>query len=85
MQTQQIVNNVPVDQLVETMQAIRKEPKIAKFVFRAENQWQDGGLNRATANEFHGALEDHARTAPYTFDMDEPPILLGQDRGANPV
>jgi len=85
MQTQQIVNNVPVDQLVETMQAIRKEPKIAKFVFRAENQWQDGGLNRATANEFHGALEDHARTAPYTFDMDEPPLLLGQDRGANPV
>ena len=85
MQTQQIVNNVPVDQLVETMQAIRKEPKIAKFVFRARNDWQDGGYCRATANEFHGALEDHARTAPYTFDMDEPPVLLGQDRGANPV
>ncbi|MHC4135324.1 MAG: OsmC family protein [Planctomycetota bacterium] len=85
MQTQQIVNNVPVDQLMETMEAIRKEPKIAKFVFRAKNDWQDGGHCRATANEFHGALEDHARTAPYTFDMDEPPVLLGQDRGANPV
>jgi len=85
MQTQQIVNNVPVDQLVETMQAIRKQPEIAKFVFRARNDWQDGGYNRASANEFHGALEDHARTSPYTFDMDEPPLLLGQDRGANPV
>jgi uncharacterized OsmC-like protein len=85
MQTQQNVNNVSVDQLMETMEAIRENPKIAKFVFRAENNWQDGGYNRATANEFHGALEDHARTKPYTLDMDEPPVLLGQDRGANPV
>lgn len=85
MQTQQIVNDVPVDQLVETMRAIRKEPRIAKFVFRAKNDWQDGGLNRASAREFHGALEDHVRSEPWTFDMDEPPLLLGQDRGANPV
>lgn len=85
MQTQQIVNNIPVDQLVETMRAIRQEPRIAKFVFRVENQWKDGGLNRATANEFSGALEEHTRPAPYTFDLDEPPLLLGRDRGANPV
>jgi uncharacterized OsmC-like protein len=85
MQTQQIVNNVPVDRLVETMRAIRKQPEIAKFVFRADNAWQDGGHCRASANEFHGALEDHKRDEPRTFDMDEPPVLLGQDRGANPV
>jgi uncharacterized OsmC-like protein len=85
MQTQQIVNSVPVDQLMEKMEAIRQEPKIAKFVFRAENGWREGAYNRATVNGFHGALEDHTRATPFTLDQDEPPVLLGQDRGANPV
>ncbi|MHC4473672.1 MAG: OsmC family protein [Planctomycetota bacterium] len=85
MPTQENVNGVPVDQLVSTMRAIRQDPSIAKFVFRAENRWQDGGHNRATVNEYHGALEDRGRDGPFELDMDEPPILLSQDRGANPV
>jgi uncharacterized OsmC-like protein len=82
---QRNVNGVPVDQLVETMQAVRKQPAIAKFVFRARNQWQDGGHCRATVDDYRGACDDHRRTEPYVFDLDEPPVLLGQDRGANPV
>jgi len=85
MMTQQITNSVPVDELVETMQAIRKEPRIAKFVFRARNRWQDGGHNRAEINEYHGALADHRRDQPFVMDLDEPPVLLSKDRGANPV
>jgi uncharacterized OsmC-like protein len=84
-QTKTPVNGVPVDQLVETMRAIRKEPKIAKFTFRARNRWQGGGHNRAEANGYHGACQDHARSEPFRMDMDEPPVLLSGDKGANPV
>jgi uncharacterized OsmC-like protein len=84
--TEAKVNGVPVDRLVETMRAIRKDPRIATFVFRARNAWQDGGHNRATAKEFFGACaEDATRTRRFVFDMDEPSVLLGGDRGANPV
>ncbi|MHC4339675.1 MAG: OsmC family protein [Planctomycetota bacterium] len=84
-QTKTPVNGVPVDQLVETMEAVRKEPKIAKFTFRAENRWQGGGHNRAEVNGYHGACAEHARNEPFRMDMDEPPILLSGDKGANPV
>src|SRR5690606_14566582 len=35
---------------------------------------------------FYGCrAEDTTRTAPFVLDADEPPVLLGQDIGANPV
>ncbi len=79
------VNGVPVDQLVETMRLVRQEPKIAKFIFRAANRWQGGGHCRASVNDYYGACDNHEREQPYEFDMDEPPVLLSGDRGANPV
>jgi len=88
MTTQQIartVNDVDVGQLAESIAAIRKQPKLSKFVFRARNRWLKGGHNRATVNEYRGVCEDHARTQSFVFDLDEPPVLLGEDRGANPV
>ena len=30
-------------------------------------------------------LEDTTRTEPFELDADEPPVLLGQDNGANPA
>jgi uncharacterized OsmC-like protein len=85
METTKMLNDVPVDQLMETIEAVKGEPKIAKFVFRAENRWMTGGHNRATIDGYHGALEDHSRDEPFQVDLDEPPILLSNDQGANPV
>ena len=85
MKTETMVNGVPVDQLAETMGAVRKEPTIAKFEFRAENRWQEGARNRARIDSYHGALEDHYRPVPFRIGMDEAPVLLGADTGPNPV
>ena len=84
--TQTPVNGVPVDQLVETMRAIRQDPEIAKFQFRAHNEWQDGGHTRVTIKSFYGAKqEDETRTEPFIAHTDEPPVLLSKDKGPNPV
>ena len=79
-------NGVPVDQLAETMRQIRKNEEIARFEFRLENRWLDGGHNRGSTQGFFGALqEDSSRSKPFVFDADEPPCLLGENKGANPV
>lgn len=85
MQEQKVVNGVNVDRLFETIDAVKGNGIIAKFKFRVRNRWIDGGLNRATINDFDGACATHERPAPFVLDADEPPLLLGQDRGPNPV
>lgn len=81
-----VINDVNVSQLGETVEAIQQDPDIAKFEFRARNRWLGGGHNRSTIQSFYGACEeDSTRTAPFVLDADEPPVLLGTDRGANPV
>lgn len=86
MSQQKIINGVNVDQLSGTVDIIKEKPGIAKFNFRAQNIWLDGGLNRTTVKDFYGAgQEDTSRTKPFVYDADEPSVLLGEDRGANPV
>ena len=79
------VNGVNVDELFGTIDAIKKSPVIAKFKFRAENQWIDGGHNRTTLKNFYGTQQDHEHKEPFVLDADEPPLLLGKDLGPNPV
>jgi uncharacterized OsmC-like protein len=80
------MNGVDVDQLFGTVDVIKDKPEIAKFKFRAKNKWVNGGHNRTTVKDFYGAgKEDTSRTKPFVFEEDEPPVLLGEDHGANPV
>lgn len=80
-----LTNGVDVEALNGTIEAIRGQKEIAKFQFRASNRWLGGAHNRTTLDEFDGACATHKRQSPWVFDNDEPPVLLGEDRGANPV
>lgn len=81
-----ITNGVNVTALFETISAIKGNPEIARFQFRARNRWIDGGHNRSQVKEFYGACqEDQTRTEPFVMDSGEPPVLLGTDTGPNPV
>jgi uncharacterized OsmC-like protein len=78
-----IVNGVNVERLHQTIGAISHNAQIAKFNFRASNRWIGGAYNRTTINKFEGALQTHKRSQPFVLEHDEPPVLLGQDQGAN--
>lgn len=81
-----VMNGVDVERLGQTIQAVQKDPGLAKSQFRAINRWVSGGHNRSTIQGFYAAgQEDTSRTNPFVLDADEPPVLLGQDKGANPV
>ena len=80
-----IINGVNVKALFSTIDAIKSEPEIAKFKFRASNKWINGTRCRATIKDFYGALKEDDSRPAVSYDMDEPPVLLGNNEGRNPV
>ena len=79
-------NGLNLEQMTQTVEAIKDTPSLGEFEFRASNQWINGGENRSSIKGFYGAgSEDESRSEPFTFTNGEPPILLGNNEGANPV
>jgi len=79
-------NGLNVEQMVQTVEALKNDPQLAQFEFRARNQWINGGENRSTIQDFYGAgAEDESRSEPFVYTNGEPPILLGNNEGGNPV
>ena len=80
-----ITNGVDLFRLKETIETVKASPELAKFRFRIENRWMDCGENRSEVQAFSaGGSETQHKTA-LTLFADEPDVLLGTDRGANPV
>jgi uncharacterized OsmC-like protein len=80
-----LINGVAVDDLYTTIDAVKKDPEIAKFNFRISNKWINGGHNRTTIRDFYGVKDTHNHETIFELVADEPPLLLGEDKGANPV
>jgi uncharacterized OsmC-like protein len=82
----QMINGLDVGAAMQTIAAIRADKSLARFQFRASNEWVNGGENRSTIQGFYGAgREDTSRMEPFVFTNGEPPVLLGDNEGANPV
>ncbi len=79
-------NGVNVNLLLDTIEAIKNDSNIAKFQFRAETEWVNGGHCRTEFKNFYGAnVEDTSRKQAIVLEGDEPAVLLGNDHGANAV
>jgi uncharacterized OsmC-like protein len=79
------INGIDTEQLFSTIAQVKENPAIALFKFRATNSWIDGTHNRATVKDFYGALQEDDSRQALVFEIDEPPVLCGQNAGANPV
>ena len=76
-------NGLDADQMVQTVEALKKDKTLAKFEFRASNRWIDGMVTRSSIQGFYGAgAEDTSRSKPFVFTSGEPPVLLGANEGA---
>jgi uncharacterized OsmC-like protein len=80
-----VLNGVNVTKLGQTIEAVKQQPEIAQFKFRARNQWDNGGHNVATVDSFYGICKEMDHKQPFEMHADEPAVLLGKDNGANPV
>jgi uncharacterized OsmC-like protein len=80
-----LVNGVELNRLTDTIEAVKADPKVASFKFRIQNRWVDGGHNRSEVQQFSAGGNEIQHKNDLTLEADEPELLLGTDRGANPV
>ena len=78
-------NGVDTGALFATLDAVRHQPELAAFQFRATNRWVSGTHTRTTINGYHGAGQEHSRVEDFGYDADHPPVLTGADHGPTPV
>ena len=80
-----MVNGIHMDTLNGTVNAIEQDPDLGACKFRASNKWLGGNHNCTTVTGFYGARQEIAHQQQFELHADEPPILAGNDEGANPV
>jgi uncharacterized OsmC-like protein len=78
-------HGVDTPTLFATINAVAGQPELAKFQFRAHNQWITGTHSRGTISGFVGAGGEHVHKHAYTADADHPGVLCGTDEGPTPV
>ena len=78
-------NGVDTATLFATIDAVKANPEIAKFRFRAQNTWVSGTHNRSTIHGFYGVGQEMEHTQAHMYDADHPAVLVGADNGPTPV
>jgi uncharacterized OsmC-like protein len=79
-------NGIDVPRLIQTVEDIKADPDIGLFTFRAVSSWRAGTHSIGRIHRFrHAGAEDQSRAAPFVLEGDEPPVLLGENRGPNAV
>jgi uncharacterized OsmC-like protein len=78
-------NGVDANRLQETVLAVKTAPELGRFKFQIKNQWIDAGENRSEVKSFYGCGGVLEHNTAFHLVADEPDILLGSDKGANPV
>lgn len=85
-ETTTVRNGIDVDQLLATIDATQQDDAVGTFTFRASSTWQDGTHSIGRIQGFsHAGGEDDTRGEPFELHGDEPPVLLGTNRGPNAV
>ena len=78
-------NGVDLPNLFGTINAVRDQPELAQFQFRATNRWVIGTHSRTTIETFSGAGGQHAHVKEFAYDADHPAVLVGADQAPTPV
>jgi uncharacterized OsmC-like protein len=79
------LNGVDTPTLFATINAVKEQPELAKFTFRASNRWLSGTHSQSRMEVFDGAGGRHRHARETTFDADHPTVLVGTDQGPAPV
>jgi len=79
------LNGVDTATLFATRDAVKETNQIAKFQFRAQNDWVSGTQSRSTISGFYGAMQEMQHERETVVVSDHPAVLVGEDHGPTPV
>lgn len=78
-------NGVDTPALFATIDAVKGQPELGAFEFRARNRWISGTHSRSSIDGYFGAGAEHRRAAAFGADSDHTVVLCGEDNGPTPV
>jgi len=79
------LNGFDLEAIENTVTALKANPKIAEFKFKATNEWESGPRNTSQIQGFYGACqEDTTRATPFKCSTDMPVVLNGTDVAPSP-
>jgi uncharacterized OsmC-like protein len=78
-------NGVDTPTLFATLDAVRAQPELARFQFRATNRRQQGAHSRTTFENFYGVGAEQKHVQAFQFDSDHPATLAGRDNGPTAI
>lgn len=74
------------NKIAEIANAVKAEPKLGQFTVTMSSQSNGGvGVKTRTETTIHAGVEDHSRVGKFETVGDEPPAVLGEDKGLSPV
>lgn len=79
------VNGIDLEVLKATIGAIQQDPALGACRLRVRNRWLGATRNCSTIAGFHGAGQEIVHRQAFELHADEPAVLAGEDRAANPV
>jgi uncharacterized OsmC-like protein len=78
-------NGVDTPALFATIGAVKGQPELAKFQFRASSRWLSGTHSVSRVEPFSGAGGTHSHEIDFQFHADHPKVLTGGGAGPTPV
>ena len=78
-------NGVDTATLFATLDAVKANPDLASFQFRASNRWVNGTHSRSTIHGFYGTGQELTHRHASSIDADHPEVLVGQDNAPTPA
>lgn len=79
------VNGVDISTLLATREAVRDNPSLADFTFRAHNTWVSGTHSVSNVHDFRGVGQELVHRKATELVADHPEVLVGTDVGPSPV
>jgi len=79
------MNGVNTPALFATINAVKGQPELGDFKFRATSKWLKGTHSRSKAEAFTGAGGTHEQVGDFQIDGDHPPVLCGEGNAPTPV
>jgi uncharacterized OsmC-like protein len=81
-----MLNGIDLQGMRDVIGSVRDDASLGHCEFRATNEWVDGTHCRAHVKSFYMlGGEDTSRSETLTYEIDEPPALLGHNAGPNPT
>ena len=83
--TETVRNGVDTTTMFATLDAIKAQPEIAEFRFRARNRWLSGTHSQTTIYDFFGLGAEQTHLEQHEFEADHPTQLVAADHAPTPA